>query len=287
VKNRMILAGLLALCAALTLGVARGQEPTLNQVYEAADAGRFGDAQRMMDQVLRDHPNSAKAHYVEAELLAKQGRISAAEVELNNAERLAPGLPFAKPEAVQALKVRIATLPRGGSSSASANASPVAPAASLPAAARGGIPWGMLLLVGAIIAVGVVVVRAMSRRAAAVQSPYAAGGTGMNGYAPQYGPAGPVPPAPSGPFGSGMGSGILGGLATGAAVGVGMVAAESLAHRLMDGHGDAHANPQGFVSSPPDDDFNMGGNDFGVSDASSWDDGGSGGGGGDGGGDWS
>ncbi len=241
-KNKMILAVLLALCAALTLGAAQAQEPTLNQVYEAADAGRFSDAQRMMDQVLRDHPNSAKAHYVEAELLAKQGRIAAAEVELNNAERLAPGLPFAKPEAVQALKVRIATLPRTGTTASSANASPVAPAASLPSPARGGIPWGMLLLVGAVIAVGVVVVRAMSRRAAAAQSPYAAGGVGPTGYAPQYGLAGPVPPAPSGPFGSGMGSGILGGLATGAAVGVGMVAAESLAQAST--HGRARRCPR-------------------------------------------
>ena len=75
---------------------ASAQDPTLHQVYQAAQSGNFSEAQRMMDQVLHDHPNSAKAHYVEAELLAKQGRFAAAESELATAERLEPGLPFAK-----------------------------------------------------------------------------------------------------------------------------------------------------------------------------------------------
>ena len=65
-------------------------EPTMHQVYLAAEAGKFNEAQSMMDKVLRDHPNSAKAHFVEAELLAKQGLFSKADVELNNAERLNP-----------------------------------------------------------------------------------------------------------------------------------------------------------------------------------------------------
>ncbi len=76
------------------------EEPTMHQVYLAAEAGKFNEAQSMMDKVLHDHPNSAKAHFVEAELLAKQGLFSNAGVELSTAERLQPGLPFAKPEAV-------------------------------------------------------------------------------------------------------------------------------------------------------------------------------------------
>ena len=85
-------------------------EPTMHQVYLAAEAGKFNEAQSMMDKVLRDHPNSAKAHFVEAELLAKQGLFSNAGVELNTAERLQPGLPFAKPEAVKNLKSRISSV---------------------------------------------------------------------------------------------------------------------------------------------------------------------------------
>ena len=72
-------------------GALAATDPTMHQVYQAAEAGRFSEAQGMMDQVLRDHPNSAKAHFVEAELLAKQGRLADAAAELGSAQRLAPG----------------------------------------------------------------------------------------------------------------------------------------------------------------------------------------------------
>jgi len=73
---------------------------------------------------------------------------------------------------------------------------------------------------------------------------------------------------------------IPGGLATGAAVGAGIVAGEALAHRLTDVHAPAPlASPPPELAIGPSDD-NLGGNDFGVSGDSSWDDAG-------GGGDWS
>jgi hypothetical protein len=112
---------------------------------------------------------------------------------------------------------------------------------------------------------------------------YAAGGSagyGANGGVNN----GIMPPGPMGPSGpinsSGMGSNILGGLATGAAVGAGMVAGEALVHHFIDGNNRAGLTPGGL---PPDNEpyipDDMGGNDFGINDASSWDD--SGGGGGD------
>ena len=78
-------------------------------------------------------------------------------------------------------------------------------------------------------------------------------------------------PVGSGP---GMGSRVMGGLATGAAVGVGMVAGEALMHRFMNGNQDAHQPlQQDFGSLTQDTNFDdMGGNDFGVSDTTSWDD---------------
>ena len=87
-------------------GPVSAAEPTIDQVYHAAEAGNFREAQRMMDEVLRDHPSSARAHYVESELLARQGRLSEAAAELRTAERLEPALPFAKPQAVQELALR-------------------------------------------------------------------------------------------------------------------------------------------------------------------------------------
>jgi hypothetical protein len=80
-----------------------------------------------------------------------------------------------------------------------------------------------------------------------------------------------------------MGSAILGGLATGAAVCAGMVAGEALANRLMSGH-HSEGNVLPLGGGVPQSD--LGGNDFGVADSSSWDDG-LGGVGGDVGGDWS
>ena len=35
---------------------------SIHDVYQAAEAGNMAKAQAMMEQVLRDHPDSAKAH---------------------------------------------------------------------------------------------------------------------------------------------------------------------------------------------------------------------------------
>jgi len=269
----------LLLLAALTLGtgIAGAQEPSLHDVYQAADAGRLSEAQRMMAQVLRDHPNSAKAHFVEAELFAKEGRLGNAEAELATAERLAPGLPFANTTSVRELKELIHPQGRVGKPLVGA-----AMGSASPAQSSGGIPWGTVLIGLALVAIGFVVVRAMSQRSPAVVP------TGMpnSGYGPSA-VAQPYPYAPQGPApvpaaGGGFGSGILGGLATGAAVGVGVVAAESLMHRMLDGHQAAPVMtpPAGLGLGPVDDD--LGGTDFGIADTSSWDSGG-----GDGGSDWS
>lgn len=83
-------------------------EPTIHEVYVAAKAGKYVEAQTMMDRVLQAHPNSATAHFVEAELLAKQGRFIAAQQSLTKAEQLSPGLPQVKPEAVSKLKSLLA-----------------------------------------------------------------------------------------------------------------------------------------------------------------------------------
>jgi hypothetical protein len=245
---------ILLAAVALVAGSALAQEPTLHEVYQAAQSGNMSEAQRMMKEVLRAHPDSAKAHYVEAELLAKQGQLAAAAAELNTAERLEPGLSFAKPEAVRELKARVAPSSRALGQS-------LIPAS--PVGTGGGIPWGALVIGAAIVGLVILGIRAMSRRSAA-----AAYTPGMQPYNPGAPGQPPGAPAPT-PGGSGIGSGILGGLATGAAIGAGIVAGEALAHRLGGGQGhDASTQPPD-VDRPSD----MGGNDFGIADNSSWDDG--------------
>jgi hypothetical protein len=104
--SKNILVGVLMLASALSASNAVfADEPSLHQIYQAAEAGKLNEAQTMMQEVLKAHPKSGKAHFVEAELLAKQGQHQNAKAELATAELLAPGLPFAKPEAVKNLKV--------------------------------------------------------------------------------------------------------------------------------------------------------------------------------------
>jgi hypothetical protein len=133
--------------------------------------------------------------------------------------------------------------------------------------------WGLI----AILVIGtMIVLKRRKRDAVEVYNAPAAGYPGTPG-----GPA-PYPGAPGGPgypgAPGGAGSGLMGSLATGAALGAGMYAGQALASHLMGGR---DSNPGNFgnnpnmnqVGGPALDDPN-----FGVRDASSWDDGGSAGG---------
>jgi hypothetical protein len=252
--------------------LADGADPTVHQIYEAAEAGHLDQAQQMMDQVLRDHPKSAKAHFVQSELYAKEGKTALARAELGQAEELDPGLPHETPGSVQALKAQLGSGVRGAQNHQVMNFG-AAPAASH-------FPWGTALIV--LLVVGLVWM--IFRRRPAV-SQYSAGGPVLGGGPGTYaGPAG----YGGAPVGGGLGSGIAGGLASGLAVGAGVVAGEELAHHFLDGssHGTVQPAPENTDWQQPGN-SDMGGADFGVNDPGSWDDSGGGGGGGGGGGDWS
>ena len=280
--KKFLLGVSLVVVATLTSVMAQAAtEPTLHEVYQAAQAGRYIEAQDMMDQVLKAHPNSAKAHFAEAELLAKQAKLNQARTELGTAERLQPGLAFAQPQAVSSLKALI--------TSPAASFHPVTPnVPSYPAAATGqttrvqGLPWGLLLGGVGLLAFLAFAMRFMQQRTAA-PVPYYPAGFGNPGGAQSIG-GGMMGGAgvPMGASGSGIGSSIMGGLATGAALGAGMVAGEALMHHFTDaGHPSAVATSPAQMglndssndnwATPADD---MGGNDFGISDTSSWDSGG-------------
>ena len=263
---------ILVIAIAFAGPVLAAADPTLNQVYEAARSGHVAQAQQMMSQVLRDHPRSAKAHYVSAELYARQGDLTTARQELSTAEQLEPGLPFANPASVQALRRELSQAP---------------PAHTLPAfesQAHSSFPWAAVVVV--VAGIGVLWLF-MRRRSSPATSQYAG----------QYPGAAPTPPGgapgPGGAgvapnVGGGIGSGIAGGLASGLAVGAGVVAGEEIAHHFLDsGRHEGGAPPAANepVENPQNPD--MGGSDFGVPDgSSSWDDDGGGSGGDGGGDDW-
>lgn len=257
--------GFVLVVSVFAAGTAFADVPTMRQVEEAAQAGRLNEAHGMMQQVLKEHPNSAKALFVDAEILAKANRTSEARDELNAAEKLEPGLPFAKPYAVQELRAKLGETRSSAAPSAMSTG-------STQGASQSGFPWGLVILGIAAIAIIAFIMRAMSRPSA-VAAPYPGnnpGGVyGGGNYPPQPG----MPPAGYG-YGApqpGIGSGIMGGLATGAAIGVGVAAGEALAHHFLDGsHPDAPAQP--VVTADNSSNYDMGGNNFGVNDSSSWDD---------------
>jgi hypothetical protein len=263
-----LLASIVLSAAALGFAAsARADDPSLHEVYQAVHDGRLNDAQSMMTTVLRDHPQSARAHYVEAEVLVRMARADEARAELARAEELAPGLPFAKPEAVQDLRGLIAE--RGRSLRIAE-----------PRSADAGFPWMPVLLIGGAGLLLFVVLR--NRRATMVPT---VGGAMTPAGAP-YGaaPYGAPYGAPMG--GPGIGSGIVGGLATGAAVGAGMVAGEALAHEFIGNHERDGLRADNGSLEPTRVAYDDGGRDFGISDSGSWDGGGDIAGGGGGGGDW-
>jgi uncharacterized protein len=246
---------ILALALASAGPVLAAPDPTMDQVYQAVRAGHVVQAEQMMTQVLRDHPQSAKAHYVAAEVYARAGDEPLARQELSTAQRLEPGLPFVRAESLQALQRQLSQeLPvRTGAGYSNPRA-----AFSMNT---------MLLVLGGVFALWL-----LFRRRAVPANAY-----------PQYPGAVPAGAAMGPGYAApGMGSGIAGGLASGLAVGAGVVAGEELARHFLDRPG---ATLPDTVPSP--DNADLGGNDFGVSNSNSWDDGGGSDGGGGGGGDWS
>ncbi len=279
---RNLLAASLA-ATALTVAVsfstpvlADASNPTVDDIYQAERAGHLDQAQQMMDQVLREHPTSAKAHYVQAELYGKEGKTALARGELKQAEELNPGLTHENPSSVQELKSQLGLAPAPRATQAAHSREILVP----NSAPRAAIPWGMILIVLLVVGGLWMLFR---RRNTYAQYP-ATGGSPIGG--PAGTPYGGPGYGPGAPMGGGMGSGIAGGLASGLAVGAGVVAGEELAHHFLDG-----GRREGALPAADDNDWqqqssnsDMGGTDFGVNDPGSWDDSSGGGGGGD---DWS
>lgn len=268
----------------LGAGAAMAQsEPNMAQIYATAQAGKLDDAQVMIQQVLLAHPQSAKAHYVQAELYARQGKLDAARAALARAEKIAPNLAFAKPEAVQALRAQL---------SASSRAPVVTggvPHASPPQAGATS-SWVLpVLLTGGVMVAAYFFFRRRPPEPYAQQSAYANPHTNTLSGPQTFGTGGgmqPAYPAPGYPqagypqqAASGLGGRIMGGVATGLAVGAGVVAAEAIGRSLMGGHNNPAPGVQDHLGNNDYQSLNtntdMGGANFGINDTGSWDDGGS------------
>lgn len=80
--KKLIAALLLSLASAVAFAL-----PSPHQIEDALKQGDLNSARSMVHEVLREKPESAKAHLFNAYILAKQGDRSAAQLELQNAKR--------------------------------------------------------------------------------------------------------------------------------------------------------------------------------------------------------
>ena len=253
-RGRFQLHLILLLAIAFAVPAAADTDPPLSQVYEAVRTGHLEQAQKMMTQVLHDHPKSAKARYVAAEVDAASGSFVLGRQELRHAQELAPGLPFAAPESVRKLQDQLSRIPL-------VHAPPARQA-------EAGFPWSVLIVI--VIGMGVVValVSMATRkptngdaRPREAEPPPAAGS-----------PATAAAGLPSSE-GTGVGAGVAGGLAGGLAAGAGIAAGEEIARHLLNlGEHEANSPPPREIAEEQQEDNHVAGRDFGVSGASSWDD---------------
>ena len=285
-KRKMMLA---AACAAALWSASALALPSVNDVQAAVKAGDFPKAETMMQEVVADKPQSAKAHYLYAEILAHDAKFSDAAAQARQARQLDPALSFTNdPEKFRSFERLLEREQAGPGAAAQGVPQAAAPARvnMAPAVPRqapsSGVP-GWIWVVGLAV-VAFLIFRAVSRRAMAANLAGAGvapqGGYGMQpgmaqpGYGPGYG--GGYGPG----YGARPGSGLLGaGLAAAGGVAGGM-----LLERALEGHRDDNSgnNGGGFQGGGYADngagqagsdlenrsiDFGSGGNDWG-SDAS-------------------
>jgi uncharacterized protein len=240
-------------------------DPTPDQVYQAARSGNLAEAQQMIAQVLRDHPQSARAHFVAAEVDARAGNYGIARQELKTAESLDPSLASKDPRAVEELKQQLGESPV-------TTFTQMPPVRVIGHSSRFGL---FLFLIGAAVVLWLV----LRRRAAAMGYPNYPGSLPPGMPPGGYGGPGGYP----GGYMPGGGPGIMGSVASGLALGAGVAAGEELVEHMMGGGRSAGSGgfvPPAQAGQPPDPNADMGGQDFGLDDPGSWDDGSGGGGGG-------
>jgi hypothetical protein len=240
--------------AGLSLAPAHAASPTPQQIQALIASGHPDAALSDLRGALSAHPQSGVAWYLKAEAEDATGRIAAARTSLARAEAYAPGLPFADPGRVAALKAHLS---------------------AAPATPRGGVHvHPAVLVIGGLVVLFLLVRWLGHNRRMAMQAPW----PGAPGYGPGGMPPNGAPPygAPGGGMGGGFGGGGLGSsLMTGLAAGAGFAAGERIIDGLAGGHGGGPmidptgGDPGGL---PPDRDDGLLGNP-------GWDDGDAGGGG--------
>ena len=218
--------------------------PTIGEVQSEIGKGHYARAEEMTREVVAAKPDSARARYVHAEILAHNQRFALAAEEAAQAQKLDPSLSFTDPEKFRTFTQLLARQQSPGiaSSAVSSSASALKPAqfaAAAPVTHGGAMPgwaWGGVVGLLAMLAWRALGARqplrtqwppamAASADAQPTGMPGAAGAAGFGGYAPAPSPA------------SSTGGGLW---RTGMAV-AGGVAAGMLAEKLFEGQRESGA----------------------------------------------
>lgn len=216
--------------------------PSQEAVMAAVKAGNYPQAESMMQEVVAAKPQSAKAHYVYAEILAHDAKFDEAARQAKEARTLDPAISFTDPEKFRSFEQ---TLQREQAPQTRHPAEGTAAVAQYGGASpyqqhTGGVPgwvWGVGLAFVAFL-----VWRSVTRRAAMTPNivPAGAGYGSPTGYGqPGYGQPGYGQPGYGG-YGMGQapGSGML---RTGLAA-AGGLAAGVLAEKYFEGQREREAN---------------------------------------------
>ena len=274
-KRKMML---VAACAAVLWSASAFALPSTSDVQAAVKSGDYPKAETMMQEVVAAKPQSAKAHYLYAEILAHDAKFTDAAAQARQARELDPTLAFAsdpeKFKSFERLLQREQAPAAAPQAPAPVNHVNMAPAIQQQPQQQpaGGVPgW---VWVGGLAIVAFLIFRAISRRAMANNlgnANVAQGGYGMNpgmqqpGYGPGYGTA------------PGAGGGLLRtGLAAAGGVAGGMLLERMLEGNHRDenyGNGNNYGSQGGSFDNGSNQaasdlenrsiDFGSGGNDWG------------------------
>jgi hypothetical protein len=228
-------------------------EPSKNDIMTAINAGNLPQAETMINEVVSNHPSSAKAHYFKAQILAKENKIPDARVEFESAMTLDPKGSFSDPAHLANFKTVLDSATKVKETKTVSNTAHIPkPQQAKPVYddSRPLISGSlfMFILLIAIVAAVIAIIYNMTRKPASVIVNSGSGGPMMEDYwgntsrlsgstqptggAPSYPAPRPQPPqtyyspAPSYPSapqrsGSGMGgvvAGVAGGMLAGAAL---------------------------------------------------------------------
>jgi hypothetical protein len=249
--------------------------PAPKDIEQAVNSRQYDKAEAMLRQVIQEKPNSAKAHYELAEVLALQSHPQQALIEIEQARQIDPGLKFAGSDAQFNQKFeKISQMAHSANSASTATGSSSRVVQAPVPNHESGFPLSYVWIgIGLLIVVALLIRRRSSGNEvlmSAAPAPMAPRGFGAQ-YAPPVAPGGYPAGYPGGPVGGGgstMAGAVMGGVA-------GLAAGYALSKALEGDHNQGHAatgsvqQNDGFVPIDPPAAPDIGGFDPGS--GAGWD----------------